>query len=89
MIWVSGFAFNQKIVERLGIGRGRQFFALRRRQANQAVPMCWSSDDPAQRGYFLQQPGHHTVGCDHEVFDQVGGAVFLRFHYADHPLTQK
>ena len=89
VIGVGGFAFHQKVVERLGIGRRGQLFALLRGQAYDAIPVRGCSHDAAQRRNFFQQPRNYAVGGDHEVLDQFSRPILLHFLDVDNLPVRK
>ena len=79
MVRIGGFARLQKIVERLGVSDRGKLAALLRRESHNAVPAFrrfYYAPDGGNPGFF-QRSGHHAIGGDHKIFNQLRGAVLL------------
>ena len=70
---------GEKVAERGRVGRRRQALAARARKLHDAAPALRRAQHPAERGVAvaLEELRHRGVGRDHEVFDELLGAVVL------------
>ena len=79
MVRIGGFARLQEIVEGFRVRYGRQLAALLRGQGHNAVPAFGRFHHaPDGRDFRVaERTRHHSVGGDHEIFDQFACAVLL------------
>ena len=59
-----------------------------RRQLHNPVPPLWRFHDAPQRRDLIEEPGHDTVGCNHEILDQIRGTIPLLWCDIHHLLVQ-
>ena len=82
---VGGALGLEEVVERDGIGLGGEACAAALAtflgEGNDAIPARGDADDALQAGAaaVAEGAGHDAVGGDHEVFDEVHGAVLEDF----------
>src|SRR4029077_7244076 len=75
--WIGGFALRQKGVQRRGVGRGRKLDAEIVRDSAYPLPTFGGPHHTPKRWKPLrvEKAGGDAVGSDHQVLDQLLGAI--------------
>jgi len=77
---------QEKVVQSFRVGRGPQFLSVGQRDLHDALPALGRAHYPPQEPEtaLLQEAGDGAVGRDHEVLDELLGAIPFLGHLPAH-----